>query len=51
MPIGDFEMDAVGYGIGKPRRLPADFEERVADAYARQGVPEPSTVEDALRHR
>ncbi len=40
-PLGELEMDAVGYGIGKPHLMPADFEQRVADAYARQGVPRP----------
>jgi hypothetical protein len=50
-PVSDYEIDAVGYGIGNPHRLPSDFQERLADAYARQGVPQPSAVEDALRKR
>jgi hypothetical protein len=40
--LTDFEMDAAGYGIGKPNRMPADFEQRVTAAYARQGVPRPA---------
>jgi hypothetical protein len=39
--LTDVEIDAVGYRIGKPHRMPADFEQRVADAYASQGVPRP----------
>lgn len=40
-PVADFEIDANGYRIGKPNLMPVDFDQRVSDAYVRQGVPRP----------
>jgi hypothetical protein len=44
--VTEFEMATFGYAIGKPHLIPADFEQRVADAYARQGVPRPAGREN-----
>jgi hypothetical protein len=42
--IAEVEVPTSVYGIGKAYRLPPDYEARLADAYARQGVPRPATV-------
>lgn len=42
--IAEVEVGVPVYGIGKAYRLPADLEARLAEAYARQGVPRPATV-------
>ena len=40
----EVEVGTSVYTIGKAYRLPPDFEARLAEAYARQGVPRPSLV-------
>jgi hypothetical protein len=42
--IAEVEVRTSVYTIGKAYRLPPDFEARLAEAYARQGVPRPSLV-------
>jgi hypothetical protein len=44
--LRELEMEVAVYGVGKPHLMPADFEQRVADAYARQGVPRPARVDN-----
>jgi hypothetical protein len=39
--LSELEIDVADYSVGKPHLMPADFEQRVADAYARQGIPRP----------
>ena len=42
--IAEVEVSASVYTIGKAYRLPPDFEARLAEAYARRGVPRPVLV-------
>lgn len=39
--LADIELHAEGVRIGTPDQMPADYEGRAAEAYARQGVPRP----------
>lgn len=43
-PIAEVEMGTSVYGIGKAYRLPLDLDARLAEAYARAGVPRPAAV-------
>jgi hypothetical protein len=40
--LSELEVSTDVYGVTLRHLLPADFEQRVADAYARQGVPRPA---------